>query len=210
MRTEDLITALAADASVKKAGLDQVWSVALFGGVAIAGLVFLVGIGPRPDFLAAVQTIRFDFKFVLTLSLAISAFAVLRKTAVPGARIGLPLLLIAPALGLLAVIAELIILPTNAWAMAAIGKNALYCLTLIPLISIAPVIALTSGLRRGAPTNPTLSGALAGLTAGAIGATLYAAHCTDDSPLFVMIWYPIAVAAVTAAGAVLGRVFARW
>jgi hypothetical protein len=33
---------------------------------------------------------------------------------------------------------------------------------------------------------------------------LYASHCTDDSPLFVATWYPIATAVVTAAGALIG------
>jgi hypothetical protein len=41
------------------------------------------------------------------------------------------------------------------------------------------------------------------LSAG-FAATLYAAHCTDDSPLFVATWYTLAAAAVAAIGAVAG------
>jgi len=39
---------------------------------------------------------------------------------------------------------------------------------------------------------------------------LYAAHCTDDSPLFVATWYTLAVTLLTVAGAFAGRRFARW
>ena len=38
----------------------------------------------------------------------------------------------------------------------------------------------------------TAFGALAGIAAGGIAAFLYAFHCTDDSPLFVTLWYTIA------------------
>jgi hypothetical protein len=41
------------------------------------------------------------------------------------------------------------------------------------------------------------------LSAG-LAATLYASHCTDDSPLFVATWYTIATALVTAIGALVG------
>ncbi|WP_127144047.1 NrsF family protein [Pelagibacterium montanilacus] len=210
MRTEDLITALAADTSSTRTGQDRAWTLAILGSVVLAGLVFFATIGPRADLMAAVQTLRFDFKFVLTLSLALSGFMVLRAAAVPGARVPLRALLIAPVLGFAAVGTELMALPAGVWAMAAVGKNMLVCLTFIPLISLAPVLVLTLALRNGAPTRPALSGALVGLTAGAIGATFYAAHCTDDSPLFVMVWYPIAIALVTAMGAALGRLFVRW
>ena len=37
----------------------------------------------------------------------------------------------------------------------------------------------------GVPTRPALAGAVAGLLAGGLAASFYAAHCTDDSPLFV-------------------------
>jgi hypothetical protein len=37
-----------------------------------------------------------------------------------------------------------------------------------------------------------LAGAIAGLAASGIAATFYATNCTDDSPLFVITWYPLA------------------
>ena len=65
-------------------------------------------------------------------------------------------------------------------------------------------------LRYGAPTRPVLAGAAAGLLAGGLAATFYAAHCFDDSPLFVAVWYTIAIAVLTILGAIAGRLFIRW
>jgi hypothetical protein len=55
-----------------------------------------------------------------------------------------------------------------------------------------------------------MTGAVAGLFAGALGAVLYATHCPDDSPLFVAVWYGLAIAAVALIGALAGRRLLRW
>jgi hypothetical protein len=47
------------------------------------------------------------------------------------------------------------------------------------------------------------------LSAG-IAATLYASHCTDDSPLFVATWYPIGFVLMAALGALIGSRVLRW
>jgi hypothetical protein len=65
-------------------------------------------------------------------------------------------------------------------------------------------------LRRGAPLRPGIAGAVAGLCAGGLGAALYATHCIDDSPLFVAVWYSLAIAVVSLVGAVAGSRMLRW
>ena len=65
-------------------------------------------------------------------------------------------------------------------------------------------------LRAGAPASPALAGAMAGLLAAACGATLYAFHCFDDSPLFVATWYTLAALPVVIVGAVAGHRLMRW
>jgi hypothetical protein len=47
------------------------------------------------------------------------------------------------------------------------------------------------------------------LSAG-LAATLYASHCTDDSPLFVATWYTLSTALVTAIGALAGSKLLRF
>ncbi|NJO33150.1 MAG: DUF1109 family protein, partial [Rhodospirillales bacterium] len=54
------------------------------------------------------------------------------------------------------------------------------------------------------------AGAVAGLLASGLSAALYATHCPDDSPLFVAVWYTLAVGAVVVVGALAGRRVLRW
>jgi hypothetical protein len=109
-----------------------------------------------------------------------------------------------------AVVAELVALPTDAWRTNLLGRNALFCLFFVPVLSLAPLTGLFWALRRGAPENPTFAGATAGLAAGAIAAAVYAWHCPDDSPLFLAAWYTIAIAGVSLTGALAGRSWLRW
>lgn len=212
MRTDDLIEALAKDGADAAPKPRFALFCAMLGGALIAGLLFATTLGYRPDIAAAAETYRFLFKFVFTLTLAATAiwlvFGVIRPEAVPGSR--LLALAVAPVLLILAVIAELMVMPSSTWLPRLIGTNWWFCLTVIPLLSIAPLAAFLAALKRAAPANPGLAGALAGLSAGAIAATLYASHCTDDSPLFVMTWYSLAIAIVTAAGYFAGRRWLAW
>src|SRR5437879_11530362 len=85
-----------------------------------------------------------------------------------------------------------------------VGNNSRLCRIAIPLMSLPLLAAALVGLRHGAPTRPAVAGAIAGLLSAGLAATLYASHCTDDSPLFVATWYTIATASVTAIGAGAG------
>jgi hypothetical protein len=85
-----------------------------------------------------------------------------------------------------------------------IGNNSRACMTAIPLMSLPILAGALIGLRHGAPTRPALAGAIAGLLSAGLAATLYASHCTDDSPLFVATWYTLATALVAAVGALAG------
>jgi hypothetical protein len=91
-----------------------------------------------------------------------------------------------------------------------VGTNAIFCLKSIPFLAAAPLVAVLLALRQGAPEQPALAGAAAGLFAGAIGAACYATHCPDDSPLFVAAWYTLAIGLVAAIGAIAGRRLLRW
>ncbi len=210
MKTDHLISALAADADRPALRSGRMWALALGLGAVIAALVFAMTIGPRPDFAQAIQTVRFDFKFVLTLTLGITAFVALRHSSRPGERVPAWLIFTAPVLGLIGVGLELYVLPQSGWAMAMVGKNAMVCLTYIPLIGIGPLVLLMLAVRRMAPTRPTLTGFMTGLVAGGVAATFYAAHCPDDSPLFVMVWYPLAIGGLAIAGAAIGKFALRW
>jgi hypothetical protein len=212
MRTDDLIAAMTADTQTVSPPIGRTVLIAVAGGALAAALVFFLALGARPDLSAAVETPRFLFKWVLTLTLFATSMGLVLHLARPGAVPSgwVMALAAAPILLILATIAELLYLPPDLWAQRLIGHNALVCMVLIPSLSALPLIAIVLALRQGAPTHPVLAGAAAGLLAAGIGATLYATHCQDDSPLFVATWYVIAVAIVTLVGAFLGARLLRW
>jgi hypothetical protein len=160
----------------------------------------------------AMHTMRFLSKFVFTLTLAASAFVLIRALSTPGAATGRAMawMAAAPVLVAAAVLLELFVVPEADWGRRLVGTNMMICMSFIPLIGIGPLAVFLGMLRYGAPTRPVLAGAAAGLLAGGLAATFYAAHCFDDSPLFVATWYTIAIAVLTALGALGGRFFVRW
>jgi hypothetical protein len=162
--------------------------------------------------MAAAHTMRFPLKFVFALALAVTAALILFPMAQPFAAPSRfrPLLLLAPVLLLIAVVAELAAVPSSAWIKLWIGHNAMICMTCIPVIAALPLAVLLFALREGAPARPARAGAIAGLAAGGIGAFFYAAHCFDDSPLFVATWYTIAIAFMAGVGALVGSRLLRW
>jgi hypothetical protein len=211
MDTNELIAALSID-SVRPPAPGRALTLALIPGVVIAICLFLAVLGLRPHFLALLGEPRFLFKLLLLdLLAALSGYLVLRLFR-PGAAIrgALVLLAVPPVLLAIGVAAELILVPSAQWGVRLVGTNSLVCLRCIPFFGLAPLIAIFLALRTGAPERPALAGAAAGLFAGAIGAALYAMHCPDDSPLFVAVWYPIAIAFMTALGAMLGARLLRW
>jgi hypothetical protein len=212
MGTKELIDALAADIRQPAASLSSVWWGAAGLATALAAGVFFAALGPRPDIAAAAETPRFLFKFVVTITLAVSAFGLARALSRPGEtwRRAMPYLAAAPALLIMAVFVELFLLPQDTWSAKLIGTNSMVCLTFIPLIGIGPLAVFLLALRHGAPTRPAIAGAAAGLLAGGIAATFYAAQCTDDSPLFVATWYTIAIAALAFVGAAAAYRLTRW
>jgi hypothetical protein len=94
--------------------------------------------------------------------------------------------------------------------MKLVGTTWLSCLAFIPLLSAPLLAAALIALRHGAPARPALAGAVAGLVAGGFGATIYAAYCIEDSPLFLATWYTLAIAIVSIVGAAVGSRALRW
>lgn len=211
MKTDDLIAALAADTRDSAPPLATAWWLALAPAVVIAAVIMMSVLGMRADIDDAMHTMRFQFKFVVTGALAISAFAAVRTLSRPeGGTAVMAWIVAAPLLLAAGIVAEFLAVPSAEWSGRMMGEYAGWCLAFIPTMGIAPLAIFLAVLRRGAPTHPTLAGAAVGLLAGSIAALIYAAHCTDDSPLFVATWYTTAVLILTGLGAIGGRLFARW
>ncbi|WP_454287680.1 NrsF family protein [Rhizobium arsenicireducens] len=211
MKTDELIRLLSQDAPVRMC-LGRMLTLALAAGLAVSAVLLLATVGLRDDLASAIATVRVAFKIGMTLVLAIVAFGLVSRIGRPGVplRPWAVALLLPLALMVVAVGVELLVVPQDAWAARLMGRNAAFCLFFIPLLSLAPLAAFLAALRNGAPENPGLAGAAAGLAAGAIGAALYAWHCPDDSPLFGAAWYTLAIMLVIATGYGIGRRLLRW
>lgn len=214
MKTLDLINALAEDhaAHPQPQPLRRIFLIAMAAGVAVAALAFALTLGIRPDAASALETWRYDFKILVTLTLAVTSAIFVWRLARPAADVRSAELALAAAPALLAgaVLYELWAVPPDLWLPRAMGSHSLVCVVSITLLSIAPLAAAFYILRRGAPLRPGLAGAAAGLLASAVAATLYATHCPDDSPLFGAVWYTAAMALVAYAGMLAGRRWLRW
>ena len=211
MKTNDLISLLAEDTPVTMRLGRRMTLALLIGTVASVGLL-LSTIGMRHNMADAIETARVLFKIGVTLVLAIAASSLVFRIGRPGVpllmrvlALVIPLILVIGAISM-----EMMMTPSNSWAARMVGNHAPFCIFFIPILSIAPLTGFMIALRNGAPENPGLAGAAAGLAAGGIAAAIYAWHCPDDSPFFVATWYTIGIAIVTLIGYVIGRRLLRW
>lgn len=207
--TEDLIRDLASRPAPPpflpgRAG----WAMA---GAAALGLVpFLGVVGLRPDLAAAVFQPVLLAKTVLPLALAALALRLAIVSSRPGVRLRLWPLALPAALALVLAGQRLAAVPDGGLVAEFLGGTAVVCLSSITGLSLLPIAAGTVLLRRGAPVRPVLSGALVGLAAGGGVAAGYALHCTEDSPLFFVPWYGLAILLATGLGALAGHRLLRW
>jgi hypothetical protein len=212
MKTDDLIRALAADR--EPAGPAPGTALALSGalGLVLSALLFAWLVPLRPHLGEAMRTFPFVLKPIeMGILVVVSAIAVVRL-ARPGAPLGRTLFAaaIVPAIMAAAVAIELMQVPRTEWLVRLAGQHWYMCVLNMVLLSLPMLAALLFGLRYGAPTRPALAGAGAGLLSGAVAASLYIAHCPDDSPLFVAAWFTLAIAIATGIGTLAGSRLLRW
>lgn len=211
MKTEDLIRALASDDTPPMRSQTTLL-LGLVPSLMIAVLAVWIGLGFRPDLVSSLTVPTSVARIVLTGALGIAAARlVLELTRPEGAATARlwPLAAVAMlALGLF--VWAYLTTPPEARQMAAVGKTIVTCLVSIPLLSVLPVASLLFVLRRGATTAPTRAGFVAGLAGSGLSAAVYALHCTEDSPLFYVTWYGLAIAIVTGVSTAIGARILRW
>jgi len=211
MDTDRLIQTLADDGEMPRPVGTQL-AMALLVALPVAAAMLLVTLGLRPDFMSALRNPFFDTKFLVTLALAIPAIVISVHLSRPEAALGrwIWLLLLSPIILVVAAIVEMTMPQRAPMMVRVIGKNSSLCSAAISLLSLPILAGSLLALRHGATSRPAFVGALAGVMSAALGATLYAAHCTDDSPLFVAAWYTIAVLVMAALGAAIGNKVLRY
>ncbi|MGL4439732.1 MAG: NrsF family protein [Bosea sp. (in: a-proteobacteria)] len=210
MRTDDLISALSRDPAPVMPPVEKLLLRSLAISAPVALLVLVMTLGIRDDVVDAVGEGWFVWKLAVVALVAIAGWNLTRATAGPGRKLSLIGLALAVLALLAGDVADIVTMGTADWQERLFGDNWRQCLVSIPLLSLVPLIGMIYALRESAPTKPALTGAAAGLFAGAIGAFLYGLHCTDDSPLFLNAWYVAAVALTALAGATVGRLALKW
>lgn len=206
MKTDDLIRTLSADNASHEKPVSNLLLVALLLAIPVSAAMLLATLGVRKDFMAAMGNPFFDLKFAITIALAGASVAISLHLSRPEASVGRWAWLLAIPLGLLGIgmMGDMMMPQRTSWSTRLIGSNSRVCVVAIPLLSLPLLFAALLALRRGAPSRPAVAGAFAGLLSAGFAATLYAAHCADNSPLFVATWYTIAIASVAAIGALAG------
>jgi hypothetical protein len=213
MKTDQLIDMLSTNVEPVKSGQGWkplVWALAIGGAVSFC--MMLVTVGLRTQAAGGIHVGFLALKLLFMLSVIGTGTALLMKLIRPGQEVRklfrflfLPFL-VAGFVGIVALALQ----PSSVWDRMILGTEWVTCLFCIPLFAIVPFALLIWALRKGAPTNLKRTGAIAGLVAGALGATAYAFHCSDDSLPFVAIWYGAMVVLCAWIGARLGPRLLRW
>ena len=211
MKTDHLIDMLSTNLEpVKTIQIRKMLTLALVIGGASAFCLMLGTVGLRSGLTTSLGFLA--LKLVFTLSLITLGTLLLARLARPGQRSKklsslafVPFLILACA-GVVALGSR----GPMAWGKMMFGMNWLTCLLCIPMFAVIPFAALIWFLRKGAPTELKLTGAIAGLVAGALGATAYAFHCPDDTVPFIAVWYGGMVGLCALLGALLGPRLLRW
>jgi hypothetical protein len=210
MRTDDLIAALARDPVPAVPPFETLMLRAAAVTAPLSLLLLVMTLGIRDDVMEVLREGWFAWKLAVVALFAVAGWKLTTTAAGPGRRLSLVGLGLAASAVVAGDVADVVVMGAADWSERLFGDNWMQCLIAIPLLSLLPLAGAIHALRESAPTRPALTGAAAGLFAGAMGAFLYGLHCTDDSPLFLNAWYLASLALMSLAGAAAGRVALKW
>jgi len=210
MKTEDLISALAADTLPHKS-VGQRLARALPVSTGVSLVAFAMFWGPRAD-IADVLSSAAALKTILPLVLVALAGVLSLALARPRMRSGFRF----AALGFFAavLVAAFAITAARGGVSGLTGALAtpslMVCLLSIPTLALPVLGAAFWALSAGAALRPRLTGAVVGLMAGGLAASIYSLYCDQDAALFVLPAYSVAILFIAFIGAVVGPRLLRW
>jgi len=206
--TDDLIRSLASEAGARRGvSLQAAFAVTAAGSLACALLLVFSVIGIRPDFADMAVRMPFAFKLAYTGSLVVGMSVLALYAATPGAS-ARALYALLPAVIVLAL--GVLFDPTGFPILGRTDTAVVFCLGAILLLSLPAMVLGFVFMRRGAPTQPLVAGAVIGLLSASVGALAYTLACKNDGTAFVAIWYTAACAIMAMVGAVVGQRVLRW
>lgn len=213
MNTDDLISALARDTKPVRswhAALGLIAALIAGAAESMALLALFIGgplIGTR-----SVDLMTFGVKMAFTTSLLLLSGYLLYEAARPGHEPRRTLPWIAAPFVLVAILAAGALASAGSGQTRTLifGSSWQLCLLGVTLLAVPVYAMLCLALRRLAPTDLKLSGLLAGLAAGSTAALVYALHCPEKSPAFLVIWYGLGIVIAGLSGRAAGPLLLRW
>jgi hypothetical protein len=209
LRTEELISSLAADAGPAAPLLSPLrravlWSVAAAACVGL-GLGYF---GVRGDEMSGWYRLGFTLRLILLVSTTWLAVVAAFRLSVPGHDMRAwarwwPLVTLAILVAM--VVADLVVAaaagdmgsPTRAWR----------CVRKMSLVGALPAVLAVILIQRAQAMEPKWAILLGVLAAGAAGAVTSELACPIHAPMHVLLWHVMPVAASAVLGAVLGALF---
>ena len=213
MHTDDLIAALARGVEpVAPYAARRYLGAALLVGSSLALLGMLVVLGLNPELTAYSGRAMFWVKFGMPLLVLLAGVVALERLSRPGKALG------ASGFALLAPVAlvwglgalELSRADAGSRGELMLGVTWLVCPFYVAMLATPAFVSALWALRSLAPTRLRLTGAVAGLFAGAVGAWAYALHCPELAAPFIAIWYVLGMLLPVVPGVILGPRLLRW
>jgi hypothetical protein len=216
MNTDRLIDLLSANLEpVGRVRFGKTLLLAMLTGSAAALILMLATVGPRADLDSSAHLGCTAVKLLFAVSVIGTATPLLLRSMRPGLEKEThPGIIYLPFLTAIAVaLAMLLFVTPQTWSemlRGATSRSPARCLLCIIFFAVVPFAALVWVLRQGAPTRLSLSGAIAGVVAGGLGAFAYAFSCRSDTIPFIAVCYSSAIALCAFIGAQLGPLLLRW
>jgi hypothetical protein len=188
---------------------------AILTGAAVAFALMWATVGPRPDLDSTIHLAWTAAKVLFTISVTATATPLLLKSMQPGLdQETQPALLLLPFFAVISIALPILLSVTpetrSLMLRGATSLSPVRCLLCTIFFAAVPFAALIWTVRRGAPTQLRLTGAIAGVVAGGLGAAAYSFACRSDTIPFIAICYSAAIALCALIGAQLAPRLLRW
>jgi hypothetical protein len=216
VNTDRLIDMLSANLEpVGRVSFGKTLLLAILLGSAAALILMVTTVGPRADLGSPAHLGWITVKLLFAVSVISVATPVLLRSMRPGLEKAThPGIVFLPFLAAIAAaLAMLLFVTPQTWTEMLRGATSVSparCILCITFFALVPFAALVWALRQGAPTRLSLSGALAGVVAGGLGAFAYAFTCPSDTIPFIAVFYGASIALCACIGAQLGPLLLRW
>jgi hypothetical protein len=211
MKTQDLISALAADAGpAQRAPAARRLAPALAIGLAASTLLAVLVLGGWRGW--PVTGAALGVKWSYAGALVVAACGLTARLARPAMATRAAALRVGAVLAVMVMVGAGVLLaaPPEQRMTTLLGQSWQQCPWVLMGVSLPALAATLWAVKGLAPTRPRAAGAAAGLLAGAVSALGYALACHENSPAFVATWYTAGISLTTALGAALGPRVLRW